>query len=185
MLVSCLAMFPNIVKAEEILLLNLQYKSDTTTTREIQFYGNDIDPNSTSIDDSFSLKIDGESIEIPEQLYRRLDRLRRSFSYDSLSGGIQEPPERTFTCNLGGPAEGIILEARYLTYNSESKIIDNEMRPVFGMAENCLFKELYTPVNFNAREDARGVIEILNTLGLLDQSELFLEDKNHYIPRQN
>ncbi|WP_300506368.1 hypothetical protein [Crocosphaera sp.] len=171
MLVSCLAIFPNVVKAEEILLLNLQYRSDTTTTREIQFYGNDIDPNSTSIDDSFSLKIDGESIEIPEQLYRRLDRLRRSFSYDSLSGGIQEPSETRVICNLGGPAEGMILEARYLTYNSEWKIVDHEMRPVFGMAENCLFKELYTPVNSNAREDARGVIEILNTLSLLGHSD--------------
>ena len=73
--ISCLAMFPNVVKAEEILLLNLQYKSDKTTTREIQFYGNDIDPNSTSIDDSFSLKIDGKSIEVPEPLYRRLETL--------------------------------------------------------------------------------------------------------------
>ncbi len=92
-LVSYLAMFPNIVKAEQRLLLNFQYRSDTTTTREIQFYGNDIDPNSTSIDDSFSLKIDGKSIEIPESLYRRLETLRRSFSYDSLSGGIQDPPQ--------------------------------------------------------------------------------------------
>ncbi len=165
-LVSCLVMFPNVAKAEQILLLNLQYRSDTTTTREIKFYGNDIDPNSTSIDDSFSLKIDGKSIEPPEQLSRRLDRLRRSFSYDSLSGGIQEPPQRRVSCNLGGPAEGVILETRYLTYQN-FKIVDHEMRPVFGMAENCLFKELYKPVNSNAREDARGVIEILNTLNLL------------------
>ena len=169
--ISCLAMFPNVVKAEEILLLNLQYKSDKTTTREIQFYGNDIDPNSTSIDDSFSLKIDGKSIEEPEPLYRRLETLRRTFSYDSLSGGIQEPSESIARCNLGGPAEGMILKARYLTYNSEWKIVDHEMRSVFGMAENCLFKELYTPVNSNAREDARGVIEILNTLTLLGYSD--------------
>ncbi|MGK7956066.1 MAG: hypothetical protein AB4063_12575 [Crocosphaera sp.] len=170
-LVSYLAMFPNIVKAEQRLLLNFQYRSDTTTTREIQFYGNDIDPNSTSIDDSFSLKIDGKSIEIPESLYRRLETLRRSFSYDSLSGGIQDPPQSIVSCNLGGPAEGMILEARYLTYNSEWTIVDHEMRPVFGLAENCLFKELYQPVNSNAREDVRGVIEILNTLSLLDFSD--------------
>lgn len=167
-LVSCLAMFPNVAKAEQILLLNLQYRSDATTTRELQFYGNDIDPNSTSIDDSFSLKIDGKSIEAPEELYRRLDRLRRNFSYDSLSGGIQEPSETMARCNLGGPAEGMILEARYLTYKTpEWTIVDHEMRPVLGVAENCLFQELYEPINSNAREDARGVIEILNTLGLL------------------
>lgn len=169
-LVSCLAMFPNVVKAEQILLLNLQYKSDTTTTREIQFYGNDLDPNSTSIDDKFSLKIDGKSVDAPDELYRRLDRLRRNFSYDSLSGGIQDPPQRMVSCNLGGPAEGMILWARYLTYEN-FQIVDHEMRPVFGMAENCLFKDLYQPVNSNAREDARGVIEILNTLNLLDYSD--------------
>ncbi|ACB50799.1 unknown [Crocosphaera subtropica ATCC 51142] len=165
-LVPCLAMLPNVVKAEQILLLNLQYKSDATITREIQFYGNDIDPNSTSIDDNFSLKIDGKLIEAPDELYRRLDRLRRSFSYDSLSGGIQDPSQSIVSCNLGGPAEGMILSVRYLTYQ-DFKIVDHEMRPVFGLAENCLFKELYQPVNSNAKEDARGVIEILNTLNLL------------------
>ena len=41
------------------------------------------------------------------------------------------------------------------------------MRPVFGLAQNCLFTELYKPVNSNAQEDARAVIEILNILMLL------------------
>ncbi|NES21258.1 MAG: hypothetical protein F6K41_20585 [Symploca sp. SIO3E6] len=164
---SC-AMLPNVAKAGQFLLLNLQYRSDTTTTREIQFYGNDIDPNSRSIDDRFSLMIDGESVQLPEQLYRRLDRLRRSFSYDSLSEGIQAPERDGISCMLGGPAEGLILEARYLTYKTpQYRIVRHEMRPVFGMAQNCLFKELYRPVNSNAQEDARAVIEILNTLSLL------------------
>ena len=167
-LVSSFVMLPKVVKAEQILLLNLQYRSDATTTREIQFYGNDIDPNSTSIDDRFSLEIDGKSVQLPEQVYRRLDGLRRSFSYDSLSGGIQQPEERGMSCMLGGPAEGLILEARYLTYQTpEFRIVSHEMRPVFGMAQNCLFTDLYKPVNSNAQEDARAVIEILNTLSLL------------------
>lgn len=167
-LVSSFAMLSNVVKAEQMLLLNLQYRSDTTTTREIQFYGNEIDPNSISIDDRFSLTIDGKSVQLPEQLYRRLNWLRRSFSYDSLSGGIQHPSEAGPLCMLGGPAMGLILEARYLTYQTpEFRIVGHEMQPVFGMAQNCLFTDLYKPVNSNAQEDARAVIEILNTLSLL------------------
>ena len=161
---------PNAVKAEQeqILLLNLQYISDTTTTKEIQFYGDEINPNSISIDDRFSLVIDGQSVHLPEQLYRRLNSLRRSFSYDSLSGGIQQPPEMEPHCLLGGPPVGLTLEARYLTYQTpEYGIVDREMQPVFGMAQNCLFTDLYKPVNSNAQEDARAVIEILNTLSLL------------------
>lgn len=156
------------VNAEQILLLNLQYISDTATTREIQFYGNEINPNTISVDDRFSLVIDGQSVHLPEQLYRRLNRLRRSFSYDSLSGGIQQSPEVGPRCMLGGPSAGLTLEARYLTYQApEYRIVDHEMQPVFGMAENCLFTELYRPANLNAQEDARAVVEILNTLSLL------------------
>ena len=162
------AILPKPAKAEQILLLNLQYISDTTTTREIQFYGDEINPNSTSIDDRFSLLIDGQSVHLPEPLYRRLNSLRRSFSYDSLSGGIQQPPEGESLCLLGGPPVGLTLEARYLTYQTpEYRIVAHEMQPVFGMAQNCLFADLYRPVNLNAQEDARAVIEILNTLILL------------------
>ncbi|BDA69518.1 hypothetical protein CAL7716_036840 [Calothrix sp. PCC 7716] len=166
-LISSFAMLCDVAKAEQILLLNLQYKSDKTTTKEIHFYGNDIDPNSVSIDDRFSLTIDGKSIQLPKQLYRRLDQLRRSFSYDSLSGSIQQPKEEESACALGGSAEGIILKARYLTYNNH-RIVKNEIKPVFGLAQNCLFTDIYKPVNSNAQEDARAVFEILNTLSLLE-----------------
>lgn len=165
-LVSSFLMLPNVVKAEQILLLNLQYRSDTTTTSEIQFYGNQINPNQGSIDDHFSLTIDGKLVQLPEQLYERLNSLRRRFSYDSLSGGIQQPPSLLGLCRLGGPAEGLILEARYLTYQTHS-IVGHEMQPVFGLAQNCLFTDFYKPVNSNAQEDARAVVEILNTLSLL------------------
>ena len=168
-LISSFAMLSDVAKAEQILLLNLKYKSDTTTTKEIQFYGNDIDPNSSSVNDRFSLTIDRQSVQLSEQLYRRLNSLRRSFSYDSLSGSIQQPKENAPVCRLGGPAKGMILKARYLTYNTpKSKIVGHEMRPVFGLAQNCLFRNLYKPINSNAKEDARAVVEILNTLDLLE-----------------
>ncbi|MEM6255561.1 MAG: hypothetical protein AAF821_21820 [Cyanobacteria bacterium P01_D01_bin.156] len=169
-LVSSLVISPSIAHAEEqlSLLLNLQYKTDTNTTREVQFYGNDINPNSISVDDRFSLTIGGEPIEVPEQIYRRLDRLRRSFSYDSLSGGIQQPTDGGIRCTLGGPAQGMILETRYLTFKTpEYRIVSHEMRPVFGMAQNCLFTERYQPADAHAQSDARAVVEILNTLNLL------------------
>ena len=167
-MVSSLTMLPNVAQAEQILLLNLQYRSDQTTTREIKFYGNEINPHSLSMDDRFSLTFDGKSVQLPEKLYRRLNLLRRNFSHDSLSGGIQKPEDRGIMCRLGGPAKGLILEARYLTYQTpELRIVSHEMRPVFGLAQNCLFTELYKPANSNAQEDARAVIEILNTLMLL------------------
>ncbi|BAZ36984.1 hypothetical protein NIES4101_29050 [Calothrix sp. NIES-4101] len=164
-LISSFVMLSDVAKAEQILLLNLQYKSDKTTTKEIHFYGNDINPNSVSINDRFLLTINGKSIQLPKQLYRRLDWLRRSFSYDSLSGGIQQPKEEE-SCALGGASEGIILKARYLTYKN-SRIVASEMKPVFGLAQNCLFTDIYKPVNLNAQEDARAVFEILNNLSLL------------------
>ena len=167
-LISSFAMLSDVAKAEQILLLNLQYKSDKTTTKEIHFYGNDIDPNSVSINDRFSLTIDGKSIQLPEQLYIRLDWLRRSFSYDSLSGGIQQPKKGGAICLLGEPAKGMILEARYLTYKNY-EIVKNEMQPVFGLGQNCVFRDFYKPVNSYAQEDARAVVEILNTLSLLEK----------------
>ena len=61
----------------------------------------------------------------------------------------------------------MILKARYLTYKNV-QIVDREMQPVFGLAQNCLFTSLYKPTNLNAKEDARSVVEILNTLSLLE-----------------
>lgn len=163
--VLVLVLFPNMTLAEQTLLLNLKYKSDNTVTKEIKFYGNDIDPNSWSIDDQFSLSIDGQLIKAPDSIYGRLEGLRRSFSYDILSGGIQQKEIGKFGCRLGGPAKGIVLEARYLTYQN-TRIISSQMRPVFSLASNCLFPETYSPIKSNAREDARAVVEILNTLNL-------------------
>lgn len=164
---SVLALFPNMALAEQTLLLNLKYKSDNTVTKEIRFYGNDIDPNSSSIDDQFSLSIDGQFIKVPRSIYNRLEGLRRSFSYDSLSGGIQKETVDPMApiCLLGGPARGIILEARYLNYQSY-RIVSSQMRPVFSLAGNCLFTESYSPIKSYAREDARAVVEILNTVNL-------------------
>ena len=56
---------------------------------------------------------------------------------------------------LGGPPVGLILQARYLTYQApEYRIVDDEMQSVFGMTQNCLFADLYRPANLAAQEDA-------------------------------
>lgn len=161
---SVLVLFPNMVLAEQTLLLNLKYKSDNIVTNEIKFYGNDIDPNSSSINDQFSLYIDNQIINIPRSIYSKIESLRRSFSYDNLSGGIQQNAV-TSICFLGGASSGITLEARYLTYQ-DYRIISSQMRPVFSLASNCLFTENYSPINSYAREDARAVVEILDTIKL-------------------
>lgn len=165
-MVSILAIFQNIALAEQSLLLNLKYQSDTTVIREITFYGNNIDPNEWKIDDRFSIAIDAKTIEVPESIYSRLHHLRRSFSYDKLSGGIQQQESPEYTCLLGGPSRGVVLEARYLTYEN-FRIASSQMRPVFSLAENCLFNERYAPLTPAAREDARAVVELLNTLNFL------------------
>ena len=164
--ISVLVLFPKIVLAEETLLLNLKYKSGNTVTKEIKVYGNYINPNTWSSNEQFSLSINDRFIKIPESIYDRLKTLRRRFSYDSLSGGIQQSTgARGPICRLGGPATGVVLEARYLTFQN-NKIVSSQMRSVLSQPGNCLFTEWYSPKESDAREDARGVVEILNTLDL-------------------
>lgn len=153
---------------EKTLLLNLKHKSDTTAIKEIKFYGNRIDPNRTSIRDRFSISVNNKFIEVPESVFKRLHNLRRSFSYDKLSGGVLKAPNSEFRCMMLAPAEGLVLEVLYLTTALKtSEIIKSEMKPVFGLALNCLFTDFYKPVLPSAQNDARAVLEILNTIGLI------------------
>jgi hypothetical protein len=57
----------------------------------------------------------------------------------------------------------MVLEARYLTY-VDFKIVSDEMKPVFALGRNCLFTESYSAGNNQAREEARAVTEILETV---------------------
>jgi hypothetical protein len=67
-------------------------------------------------------------------------------------------------CMMAGPALGSILEVRYLTYDKSFRIGADEMKPVMGIAENCLFTDLPAPTNADARESARAAAEVLATI---------------------
>lgn len=64
---------------------------------------------------------------------------------------------------MAGPARGMVLETRYLTYENY-KIINSEMKPVLTVPQNCLFTTKISPQNAMAREEARAALEILFTL---------------------
>ncbi len=147
------------------LLLSMKYLSENTVTKEVNFYGTEIDPNVIySGHGQFLVTVDG--IEVPDLndgTYWRLHQLRRPFSYDTLSQGIQKLEPRKAVCKLAGPAMGILLETCYLTYHND-QIIHDEMRPVYDIPLNCLYQRKYQPANEKAREVARGVMETLRTI---------------------
>jgi hypothetical protein len=72
-------------------------------------------------------------------------------------------------CMMAGPAIGSVLEARYLTYDESFRIVADDMKPVLGIAENCLFADLTAPVKADARENARAAAEVLATIRELAQ----------------
>ncbi len=118
--------------------------------------------------DRFSISVNDKFVEVPESVFKRLHNLRKSFSYDKLSGGISKEPDPEYRCMMAGPAEGLVLEVLYLTTASKTfEIVKSEMKPVFGLAFNCLFTEFYRPLQSSVQEDARAVLEILNTIGLI------------------
>ncbi|WP_252177770.1 hypothetical protein [Endozoicomonas sp. 4G] len=158
LLLSALA---NAVDDHYKLLLSMKHYDDDQVVKEVNFYGTRIDPSEM---DRFKLTVDGVEIDaVNYSTYQRLNELRRSFSDDAFSQGIQLPEPERWKCKLGGPAKGIILEARYLTYQ-DHHIIHDEMRPVYDQAWNCLYQPRYQPVNNRAREAARGALETLRTI---------------------
>ncbi|MBO9480608.1 hypothetical protein [Salinisphaera sp. G21_0] len=165
LLLSALA---NAVDDHHKLLLSMKYYLDDEVVKEVNFYGTGIDPNVMSNEEGqFKLTVDGVEIDaVNDSTYWRLNKLRRSFSYDTFSQGIQQLEPGWAMCKLGGPASGIILETRYLTYQDHN-IIHDEMRPVYDRPLNCLYQPRYQPVNDHAREAARGVLETLRTIAEL------------------
>jgi hypothetical protein len=132
-------------------------------TSTVEFFTCERDPNVKRADCPQHINVDGKKVNVPAATLQRLDNLRRVFSYDSQSGGIRQNAARGAVCRLGGPAEGVVLEARYLTY-VDFKIVSDEMKPVLSLARNCLFPETWSPTNASARDDARAVAEILETV---------------------
>lgn len=163
-----LSAFSNAMDDHHKLLLSVKHYRGDDVVKEVNFYGIEIDPNVTSNEyGQFKLTVDGIELEsFNDETYWRLNKLRRSFSYDTFSQGIQQIEPGKAMCKLGGPAMGITLETRYLSYQNH-RIVHDEMRPVYDRALNCLYQRRYQPVNENAREAARGVVETMRTIGEL------------------
>lgn len=161
-----LSAFSNAMDDHHKLLLSVKHYRGDDVVKEVNFYGTEIDPNVTSNEyGQFKMTVDGIEVEdLNEATFWRLNKLRRSFSYDTFSQGIQKLEPGKAMCKLGGPAMGITLETRYLTYQNH-RIVHDEMRPVYDRSLNCLYQRRYQPVDENAREAARGVVETLRTIG--------------------
>ena len=147
------------------LLLDAVYLSDDRVTDHVSLWGNDIDPNSSSVDDRYVLQINGETVQVPASLLASLDHQRRDFSYDSQSGGIRAFNNKV-QCMMAGPATGVMLHSRYLTYENH-QIVADEMRPVFSKAQNCIFNTHYQPERIQAHGSAVEVLASLHTIKAL------------------
>ena len=147
------------------LLLSMKYYRNNKVIREVNFYGTEIDPNiAYNKFGQFKLTIDGIEVDIlNDATYWRLNKLRRSFSYDTFTQGVERLEPVEAICNLEGPSMGITLEARYLTYQNDTIVYD-EMIPVYDWALNCLYQRSYRPTSENSRESARGAMETLRTI---------------------
>ena len=125
------------------LVLELQKIEDDEVVDRLSLYANQVDPNISSVNDSFRLEHNGNPVRAPLSLLKRLNHQRRSYSYDNFTNGIRQET-RNRLCMMGGPAIGDLLYVRYLTYRNQ-RIVKSEMRPVLSEAGNCLFAEAIAP----------------------------------------
>lgn len=145
------------------LVLELKTLSDGKVVDRISLFANEIDPNISSIDDKFRLEHNGKMIKAPKGLLARLNHLRRGYSYDNFTKGIQQTSRKAL-CRMAGPAIGDILYVRYLTYQ-DHKIVKSEMRPVLSEEGNCLFADIIRPKTDSAEKAASKALASLQVLG--------------------
>lgn len=147
-------------QAQSEILLRLSYLVDGEAQSSITVYGNAIDPNVISADDRYRVEIDGRRVALNDGFVRRTAAARRGFSYDHFTGGITVETAGPI-CSMGGPAEGWILETRYLDYE-DFRIVGDQLRAVYSEG-NCLFRPLVRPVEEQALTAAAGVFSRLQT----------------------
>jgi hypothetical protein len=143
-------------------ILQLDKLVDGEPAQTVTLYATDIDPNSSSVDDSYRLTVNGQEVDLPRDLLARLDHERRGYSYDNFTDGIAQDDAKA-VCMMAGPALGSVLSVLYLTYE-DHKITASEMRPVLSRADNCLFVTRIRPVSDEARFEAAGAMATLQTL---------------------
>ncbi|USD67104.1 hypothetical protein [Vibrio sp. SCSIO 43136] len=149
--------------SSEVVVLSLKTMVGDQVVAKTELFSNQVDPNTSSIDDTFRLVVNGKTVDAPQELLADISRERRSYSYDSQSGGI-ENPQSQMMCMLGGEPVGYVLETRYLTFDDSSVIKGHEMKAVSAEAGNCLFKPNYQPANDNAQLSSVKALATLKTL---------------------
>lgn len=144
-------------------ILRLQDVSGKKVVQVIELLANDIDPNSSSVDDVYRLEIDGKEVAIPKNLTYMLESLRRQVSYDYMTGGIQDTNPTGPVCMLYAPANGSLLQVNYLTYKDWS-IVGSEMKTVYSEADNCRFMTDIKPAKAESEKAAAQIMSILRTI---------------------
>jgi hypothetical protein len=148
--------------AEMQVVLELRQMRDGEIANRLTLYSNQVDPNTSSIDDRYRLEHNGKPVKAPEVLLARLNHQRRNYSYDSFTRGVSHKTRKS-VCMMAGPALGDILYTRYLTYQNY-KIVNTELRPVYSDAGNCLFAEVFSPNDFMAEKEALRALTALQTI---------------------
>ena len=161
--IMCALLISPLLSADEELLLNLKFIRNGEVEKEVALYGSLKNPNSSSIDEVFFVRINGSDALASSNTIGRLNHLRRYFSYDSLSGGITKLPASPVRCRMLADSVGLRLETLYLTFE-EGVITNSEMKPVYEVARNCLFRPGMAPAGGQAKESARAAIEVLRTV---------------------
>ncbi len=146
----------------DTLILSLQNMSGESVVSKIELFANDIDPNSSSVDDKFRLEINGKVVDVPERLLSNLDYSRREYSYDNFTDGIKSFRSGGL-CRMGGEPTGSILQVRYLTYENH-RIVKNEMKSVYSENGNCLFEKGFAPNKAEAEKSAAKAMTTLKTI---------------------
>lgn len=144
------------------LLLSLQRSTNGAITDTISIWGTDIDPNSSSVDDRYELRLNGTPVEAPDHLLAALDAARRGYSYDSFTKGITQDTAKAI-CNMAGPAKGQMLLTRYLTYEN-AQISSSDMQVVLCEPLNCLYAPRVHPNDMAAHLAATRALGSLSTL---------------------
>ena len=161
-LISTYLFCVTLAQAEMKLLLDAVYLKDNQATDHVSLWGNNIDPNTSSVEDRYVLQLNGETLQLPAAFLSALDNQRRDFSYDSQSGGIQSFQNKA-QCMMAGPAIGIVLQTRYLTYENY-RIVNEEMKPVYSKGLNCIFNRHYMPKQSRSEVSAAEVLAKLATV---------------------
>jgi hypothetical protein len=152
--------------ADSVLALRLSAKSNNRTTQVVEFRTCELNPNLFRSDCEQSVLVDGREVRVAPLTLRRLNGLRRSFSYDAATGGVVST-ERRATCRMAGPARGLELETNYVTFDG-NRIRSSELKTVLTQKMNCLYSKR---VSLGRTSAAAAALEALTTLRTLAEQQ--------------